>query len=343
MEHFLRFLKSIVLILAVTLSSSARAEEVFDYYPESESDDRSIVQLNSIINREFEVFTNLMNANYSKEKFMKECSVPELKDYALDFFDNNFTRIGNRLRDLTDGTPKKNRPRIQFWMSRTRVQQAYEGVGIKACCAMSVNIKGNVIGIDKIDHFFGNGGILYRKRLRDPKTTTNDLVQLNKNQEDATWGMSISKIKSYGDLVANWEGMNFYQDLFESPASYLKCENGKISVSRKFQIENQVHPGWSESINCPAFPDKKYAERFAQNLKKLKLKCPMDETKCTELVNRYKDQPRLLHTLVSPVCRLKTPMANSVEDERSLDWDNYRGTMGGLRAKEVLKYLGVTQ
>ncbi|MNK94323.1 hypothetical protein D3C87_1145220 [compost metagenome] len=166
---------------------------------------------------------------------------------------------------------------------------------------------------------------------------------MNTNQENGMWGLSGSNVKSYGDLVSNWQGVKFYRELFDGSNPYFTCKDGVVTASREFKIEDHVNVGWSEATNCPAFGNETDAKNFSGNLKKLKLTCPLDPNKCTELIGIYKDQPSLLSTVVSPVCRDKIPLEQSVEEPAGFAWNDVTKAAAGVRAKDIIKFFNVTK
>ncbi|MGZ3774016.1 MAG: hypothetical protein ACXVCY_16245 [Pseudobdellovibrionaceae bacterium] len=315
------------------------SEEVNDYHSDSVPEKKTLDEINRLINDQLQKLAKNLTA-FGEASHSTKCDVAELKRLSVDFLDRNFTKIGNTLRDLQSKPLEKREYKVNLLQKNEQSNQALLNfTGVRACCVASVNIKGVVLGIDKIDHFFGNGGLLYSESLKNSTLKTKDIVNMSVNQENGMWGLAGSGIKSYGDLVANYEGYQFYRELFDGPSPFFKCENGKITKKRSFYIEKYVNVGWSEAVNCPAFPNKKAASAFAENLKKLNYRCPVSRDKCEELINIYKDQPDLLFHIVSPVCWAQREIENSVENANYADWTNIKDAIKGIRPEDVFNIL----
>lgn len=173
----------------------------------------------------------------------------------------------------------------------------------------SIRLQGEVIGVDKLSHFFETGHELYDHHLRaGAEKETVSLAEWALLQEEAIrmeedWlGWTVSGIKSYGDLVAHTQGSLFWREVLSEKSSWWECSGGKIELKRKFRFADFAGPAWSEAINCSEYvpdPELTYLKPFyldarsfaavvAANAEALKKKtgqnhqCPLRATGCEE-------------------------------------------------------------
>ncbi len=345
------------LLVSALFIAEAIAEETNDYYNQRVSE-KSKNEVNRLINDHVKKFLTIINTQKKKD-----CDRKRILKGFLDVFDHNFTSIGNTLRadgwDVTEsssGVPlpifmaNKRRYGVELAGGREYYRRTvplkgnfddrtlYSKMNIRGCCVTTVNLNGTVIGIDKIDHFFGNGGLLFDETLDNPKLTDFELLKMNAAQENGSWGLVGSGVKSYGDLNANWSGIHFYRNVLDGEKPLLSCKDGVVTQNHEVHIEDYIHEGWNESNNCSAFPDKQTAQQFSKNLQKKGLKCPMSDKSCEKIIEHY---PNLVErsVLVSPVCLKGLPISESVEQSKKLVWNDLKNVLGGIRYQDVNKVL----
>lgn len=355
----LAFLKLAVCVSVFLFGWAVVAEEVDDYVRDFKSlPPDSVIAINGLINEQFKEFAE-------KAAFEdKKCDRKELVQKILYFFDQNFSSVGNKLRDRymigkgvaytrfgrnivknTSHTTRNENTGLLMIAEEyipehgaTKAESVYKDTST-FCCADTVNVNGYLIGIDKIDHFFGNGGLLWERKQTSPATTLKELAYMNSHQESGTWGLGGGGVKSYGDLAANWDGFKFYQEIIDGPHPYLSCKDGKIQVLREFDLKDHIKLSWRESANCSAFSSPDVATKLANNLKEMNTSCPQDVKDCEKIINLYKGNPDLVSTLVSPVCLRKISIKDSVEVTRELEWTDLTDSIGGIRVKDVKDFL----
>jgi hypothetical protein len=340
----------LVFIVASLAWSFARAEEVDDFlYPASMRPASSSVAIDKIVNDEMTEFVRRTNS--AKDS----CERKTLSSSALFFFDQNFSRIGNKIRDAADprksrkfrpasGDPNKDDENLKLFFS----SRLYRGTDMRA---RRLLIEGVVvgdarIGIDKIDHLFGNGGLLWAQfEAMDPKDPerVKKILAMSTKQEHGLWGLAITGVKSYGDLAANWSGFNFYRELLDGPNPYFICEKGVLLQKRKFKIADYASKAWTESVNCSAFDTHEHARIIARKLAKEGLACPQDMDGCKAIIEKYKNAPDVLTNVVSPVCRGLRKFEDSVEGSAGFKWTDVVKSAGGIRSEDVLNVVNEKQ
>lgn len=319
----------------------AHAEEVDDYIRASQigTHESSTEKINEMVNEALEKFEKAYNGSENSRSL--GCDKKQMDTSALEYFNSNMSMTGNRLRELSgkdgwfrgerDDEPKKTAGNaIKFYGPATRQGSIYEDMPI-ACCVRSLKLADTLVGLDKVDHFFGNGGLLYERRLVG--NSDEAILEMNVNQEQGSWGLAAN-VKSYGDLSANWAGFKWYGELFGTPTPYFKCEKGKIKKVQNFNIAKYVDDSWAESINCSAFPSREIAGQFAANLKKADLNCPNDAAKCKAITEKYKGEPKVLYAIISPTCRLGLSIEDAVEAPGDSNWTEVRDIFKGARLKD---------
>ena len=147
-----------------------------------------------------------------------------------------------------------------------------------------INFNGIQIGIDKLEHMFRTGEILFR--LMDKGYKIEGI--LNKSRFLERWFLGGNRIGasiiSYGDLSANFNGIRLWNDMLknypdplgrEIPA-YIAYENDKWILKNKVDLRNYVDYSLNERINPCIFSHKSSTKKFQNNVKDLKNKGLVD-------------------------------------------------------------------
>lgn len=161
----------------------------------------------------------------------------------------------------------------------------------------SFKLAGQMVGTDKIGHFFMQGLDFY-DRVRGGVPL--ERVLESEHGEDGLWGLGTSGVKSWADIAANYQGYRFWSRLVEGPRAYFRCEEERGWVLEEvFTWSDYVNPAWDEALNCS---DMKIGiqTKVEQELKRRGWACPVDPGICASL-NRLEYS----NYLVSPVCRTR--------------------------------------
>lgn len=289
-------------------------------------------------------------ASYLNSSDNFKCERARIKKAILYELDKNFSKTGNLLRHASPSevrrttlTPQSKSP-VEMLSGASREKSIYGKTNIRGCCASRINVGGVLMGVDKVDHFLGNGGLIwdYYEGGTGPTSKPTDAEALlhNVHQEHVGWGLTGSYVKSYGDLSANWAGFGFYKELLDGPKPYLTCKDGKVTVNRQFDIRKYVDASWNESINCSSFADETMAQQVRTNMSERGLKCPMDVSECKKLSAKYlKISKDVQQALLSPLCLNPNSKFSQVEEGRPHDWENVKNALKSGGAVEVGKIL----
>lgn len=186
---------------------------------------------------------------------------------------------------------------LEFWSTITdKVQRTgvdmkssiYSGARLSESLAMffagigrSFKLNGHVVGTDKLGHFFMQG-LEYFKRVHINGEDLNKVLK-TAHAEDGIFGMTMTGVKSYADMAANYQGYLFWSQLYRGANPYVRCENGRKWVKqRNFTWADYVNDAWDEAINCSELRPT-LAARVKENLEKRGLQCPVEPERCTKL------------------------------------------------------------
>jgi len=130
-----------------------------------------------------------------------------------------------------------------FWA--TRVAGIF-GVG------PTIMLNHQLIGSDKLGHFFSQGRKYYKRFLRQHSEVL--AARQSAFTERAIFGQMTTGVYSNADLVANYEGYRFYRGLFEDDIvpgkpSILDWEGDHWVIQRPFSWADYVNAYWDEALN----------------------------------------------------------------------------------------------
>lgn len=189
----------------------------------------------------------------------------------------------------------------------------------------TVNVNGFTIGIDKLDHFFSTGSAYWLQYLENKNL--DKTLQYGLDQEDGIWGLSNTLVKSYGDLAANYSGFTFWNQILSGKNPYLKCENSKWVINRKFKIADYIDSSWDEAINCSSYASQKMADAILTEMSHQKLSCPVSPSECQNLTKKY--PANIAKYILHPVCR----------EQKAGFYEKPKGFVEGLRGDFFTKAL----
>jgi hypothetical protein len=142
-----------------------------------------------------------------------------------------------------------------------------------------VNYDGHVIGDDKFEHMFASGFKYFRSYYLQNKPLPETLV-IGIKEESGFLGLKVNGVFSYGDLVADFQGMRFWNhflgrrnDIFgENIVPYVTCDNNKWKPLNKIDFSIYVDEGMDESINCSQVKTASMANKIETKVRALELK-----------------------------------------------------------------------
>ncbi|SDO94818.1 hypothetical protein [Desulforhopalus singaporensis] len=185
-----------------------------------------------------------------------------------------------------------------------------------------VRIRDQLIGLDKIGHFFAEGWN-YFEQTQEDNATIETAIAWGTELEEGTFGYLTTGIFSYADLVANFNGFRFWNGLrkktkdpietviadfftsqqiscnFDLFASIKKRKIvRKWVLGKKFDISEYVDGSWNEANNCNRYKDTAIEAKVTARIAEVRpgFLCPEDRTVCMKASKKYDGYAKyLLH------------------------------------------------
>lgn len=147
---------------------------------------------------------------------------------------------------------------MPFWSGRATF---FFGIGA------TIRVNNQLIGSDKIGHFYSQGRKYYRRYLKS--RSEEDAAAQSAFTERAIFGSGTTGSYSNADLVANYEGHRFYRSLFEDDIipgkpAILRWEDGSWIMQRDFDWADHVNEYWDEALNVNRYDDLIYKRMKAK-------------------------------------------------------------------------------
>ncbi len=185
-----------------------------------------------------------------------------------------------------------------------------------------VRVSGHLVGLDKLGHFFAEGWHYFELTREEGKNIEQDL-QWGKEQEGGKYGYTTTGIFSFADLVANFNGLRFWNrvlgknndpllgfvaNLLDRP--YVTCDIQVVASLRhmkivkawesnkKFDLSVYLDGVWDEGNNCNSYADPLIEEKVSLRIGEVdsQFTCPFIPQICLEAREKYgKYAKQLLH------------------------------------------------
>lgn len=183
---------------------------------------------------------------------------------------------------------------------------------LTATTSPAVQIGDIQVGTDKIGHFLGVGYLYYKTYLaslrqnRSEQEAIDNALLFGEFAEKSYFGYVATGVYSFSDLVANFEGFQFYLNLekaYQGKTALFRCNSSnQWEVNRDFDWHDYINDAWNEAINCSFFRTSTMGQKVDQQVSALesrygkKFHCPIRVNQVDALVSKYGDYtPRLLH------------------------------------------------
>ena len=176
---------------------------------------------------------------------------------------------------------------------------------IGAIVNIEMDDKIHYVGADKFGHFFTEGYKHYEIAFKDKKGI-DEAIKWSQGTERGIFGLATSGVYSFADLVANYNGMVFWKNIFEQydyiDSPYFKCVDNQWKQIKSFDWSDYIDASWDEGINCSAYRNKHFHNSIQKSLNELHEKqgwdfqCPVEPRKCIGLGKKYgKHKGKLLN------------------------------------------------
>jgi hypothetical protein len=238
--------------------------------------------------------------------------------------------IGHVIAESLNQDEKLDRRRVRRADSIYRDLGLLDNVSVHWKDLSAVVRVGDVlIGVDKLGHFAVEGWEYFERAHLDGEGIA-AAMEWGERAERTYFGLYTTGVLSHADLVANFEGMRFWQRMlgrgddplhtgWRSPRPYVTCRRRfwlagerRWRLSREVDLADYVTPVWDEAVNCCSYRNPEIEAlvraRIAEvsEAASLNYDCPMDPEGCARARERYREwAPRLLH----PACLAAPPAA----------------------------------
>ncbi|MDD0853238.1 hypothetical protein HBN50_09020 [Halobacteriovorax sp. GB3] len=230
--------------------------------------------------------------------------------------------IGHSIaQELEDTLPDRRKIYTSYEESIYSDTTLWQGISLKLKGILStMKIKGNIVGVDKLGHFFVEGwGFYKRAYLEDlDQVYIDDAIDWGRFTEKTYFGMTTTGIFSHSDLIANFNGMRFWNRIFsfkedvlakKKLPAYLSCKDSNWKMAKRFTIKEYVDPAWDEGINCNLYDSETIEDHVTSKIKKsFWIKdfffdnfdfCPVNLRECKSETEKY---GKWAQGLFHPIC-----------------------------------------
>ena len=132
--------------------------------------------------------------------------------------------------------------------------------------ADSIRVSGQIVGLDKIDHFIREG-LDHWERIHEKGSdiTASVATEVGRQGKPMQWteyglkGTSLTGVFAYADLAAGYFGYRFWSDMLtlDGPESYVgAAPTGGYKQLRPFTFASYVNAAWDERVNASTFEAK---------------------------------------------------------------------------------------
>lgn len=161
-----------------------------------------------------------------------------------------------------------------------------------------VNVNGHLIGTDKFEHFMGTGYKYFKTYYRGDQNLL-EVLEKGWDLEVGFMGSVTTGVQSYADLVANFNGMRFWNHMLqkhedilgENLGPYITCKNGLWVQIKKIDWRDYIEASWDEAYNCSKFRTQALLDKVQaviaeyQKESSINLRCPLYNENLEQVVN----------------------------------------------------------
>jgi hypothetical protein len=265
-----RRLSPLLMLLAtfiISFATSAAEVDQFSRPPELVLNDSSAViaaevqrRMNLAIKRANRPAPHLKPRKVQRVPKQSRCSVPRLYDSMAVYLARP---IVGQIESYAESVADNDGYRIPLNRSiyRNFTWPQSPSLVLSERVAAVIRVGGEEVGTDKMGHFFTEGHTYFEmtKHLTLP---VEEAILFGEWTESVYFGAQTTGVYSYADLVANFNGLRFWNRilalqpdplLLSMTRPYVRCEDRQWVPEARFSWVEYVDSAWNESINCPVF------------------------------------------------------------------------------------------
>lgn len=177
-----------------------------------------------------------------------------------------------------------------YLLARRSADESGTGMGT------TMFFNGHYIGSDKFEHMFGQGFFYFNDFYNNDEPLEMVLIKgISRERLQLGGNRFATGVFSYSDLVANFNGMRFWNAILQknedvlgqNPGPYVACEN-KVWVQKKqIDFRHYVDAAFDEGMHCAAFATQGGYQGVMKSLSELNLSCPVDPRQVEALKSKY--------------------------------------------------------
>ena len=155
-------------------------------------------------------------------------------------------------------------------------------------------------------HFFVEGFDFFKKAYLEEDGSLSKALSWGVSTEEGKYGLITTGVFSHADLVANFNGLRFWNQILlnhKDPLNkessyhnspYLKCHNDRWTLKKKFNLNRYTDAAWDEKINCNQYRNKDIEDKImrghskAANKEEWKAFCPAIKSRCKTIRFKYR-------------------------------------------------------
>ena len=131
------------------------------------------------------------------------------------------------------------------------------------------------LGVDKIGHFLGRDGYKMFKKYHVEEWPLRKSLRIGWKGEHGFWGGKTTRVISYADMLANFNGMRFWNHILQrredvlgqNLGPYLECQGDRWVQVKEMDWSDYVDHGFDESINCSRFAKEKNLHKVQKGIR----------------------------------------------------------------------------
>ena len=151
-----------------------------------------------------------------------------------------------------------------FWVPSLMLSQKIGGV---------FKVGDTIIGTDKLGHFVSQGYTYFKICFLKGEGVEKAMLY-GINSELTYFGFAATGVFSYADLVANFQGMRFWNDLLGGRPDvlgvqqmpYIQRQNGRWNLVNPVDMRRYLDAGWDERINRNMFRNPMIDEEISNKI-----------------------------------------------------------------------------
>ena len=295
----MKFIFSVIILATIV---SAKAAEVDSFRLRYQELPDSLLLLNKKAN---ELMVEAVR-EANKTHFNAACSEKRLYKKLRSKFRNHYLDKFSKWIINTDQLAKiETKIGQSIYRDFSPLQSPIQGAWARVAndpTAAALNVNGHRIGTDKFEHFMGSGFNYFKTYVLEGKPLE-EALNIGWKAETGIMGGFMTGVMAYGDLVANFQGMRFWNHVLQTSEDvlgknegpYIVCEKDQWTQIKKIDFSVYIDAGFDEGINCSKMRTQKMTRLVQNRLKEYQAKdpqnrsfdCPIDQRKLDELVDHY--------------------------------------------------------